>query len=137
VGIIGDTLLMTDSLKAYQEAINVHTNPENNLSNSLEFKLIANKISRQPGGDAPGALQFSRPEEGLRFWYDLVQAENTRQRLGEMAERRRFFGAVNQALKDHPLPPFEVLAEYLAPAGGMITLDETGIHYMTFTLKRK
>jgi hypothetical protein len=44
---------------------------------------------------------------------------------------------LNQALSQNPLPPFAVLAEYMAPAGGMIVNDETGIHYMTFTLKRQ
>jgi hypothetical protein len=73
----------------------------------------------------------------MRFWYDLAMSENTRQRLSERADRNRFFGTLNQALKDNPLPPFSVLAEYLAPGGGMIVSDETGIHYMTFTLKRK
>lgn len=136
VGIIGDSLVMTDSLKAYQEAIASHTN-ETGLANSLDFKLIANKVGRQRGGDAPASLQFSRPEEGLRFWYDLALSENTRQRLSEGADKNRFFGSLNQALKDNPLPPFSVLAEYCAPGGGMITSDETGIHYMTFTLKRK
>ena len=36
-----------------------------------------------------------------------------------------------------PLPPFPVLAQYLAPGGGMLTSDETGIHYTGFVLKRK
>jgi Protein of unknown function (DUF3352) len=137
VGIIGDTLVMTDSLKAFQEAVAAQTNPENGLASLLDFKLIASKIKRQRGGDAPGAIQFSRPEEGLRFWYDMANAENTRKQLSQRAERNQFFGSVNQALKDHPLPPFSVLSEYLAPGGGMVTNDETGIHYMTFTLKRK
>lgn len=136
MGILGDTLIITDSMKAYQEAVTTQTN-EGSLANALDFKLIANKISRQPRGDAPAALQFSRPEEGLRFWYDLAMSENTRKRLSEGAEKNRFFGSLNQALKDNPLPPFSVISEYLAPSGGMITSDETGIHYMTFTLKRK
>lgn len=135
LGIIGDCLVITDSLKAYQEAIATHTN-ETGLASSLDFKLIANKVGRQRGGDAPAALQFSRPEEGMRFWYDLALSENTQKRLSEGAEKNRFFGSLNQALKDNPLPPFSVLAEYLAPGGGLLTSDETGIHYMTFTLKR-
>ena len=129
--------VMTDSLKAFQEAVTAQTNPDNSLATSLDFKLITSKIKRQPGGDAPGAITFARPEEGLRFWYDLANAENTQKRLSQQAERNRFFGSVNQALKDNPLPPFSVIAEYMAPGGGMLVNDETGIHYMTFTLKRK
>jgi hypothetical protein len=30
-----------------------------------------------------------------------------------------------------------VLAKYLAPSGSMIVNDETGYHYMAFTLKRQ
>ena len=46
-------------------------------------------------------------------------------------------GALDQALRDNPLPPFEVIAEYMAPGGGMLVSDPTGIHYMTFGLKRQ
>ena len=73
----------------------------------------------------------------MRFWYDLVQSEATRQRLGRLGQRQPLWGAVDQALKDHPLPPFDVLAQYLAPGGGMLVSDETGLHYMSFTLKRQ
>lgn len=136
VGLLGSTLLITDSFAAYEEAVRSAANPEMGLDAALDFKLIASRISRQHGGDSPGMLQFARPEEGLRFWYDLATAEQTRERLARRAERERFFGSVQQALQDHPLPPFEVLAEYLSPGGGMITNDETGIHFMSLTLKR-
>ncbi len=137
IGIINDYVVFTDSMKAFQEAVNANTNPENSLSTSLDFKIVANKVSRQPGGDAPGALTFERPEEGLRFWYEMANAENTRKRLADQANRNQFFNSVQQALKDHPLPPFEVISEYMAPGGGMLVSDPTGIHYMTFGLKRK
>lgn len=136
-GIINDCLVFTDSMKAFQEAVTSQTNPDQSLATSLDFKLIASKIRRQPGGDAPGAVQFTRPEEGLRFWYDLVSAEDTRRRLGQQGERNPLLGSLNQALKDNPLPPFDVLAQYMAPGGGVLVNDQTGIHYTTFTLKRK
>jgi len=135
-GIVNDCLVLTDSLKAFQEAIAAQTNLDNSLSTSLEYKLIASKIRSQPGGNAPGMMQFQRPEEGFRLLYDLATADETKNRL-QRAEKNSLFGSVNQALKDHPLPPFSVLAEYMAPGGGMITNDESGIHYTTFTLKRK
>jgi hypothetical protein len=136
-GIINDYLVITDSMQAFQEAVTSKTNPEQSLAQSLDFKLIASKIRRQPGGDAPGAIQFTRPEEGLRFWYDLANAEDTRRRLGQRAEGNAFFGSLNQALKDTPLPPFDVISQYMAPGGGVLINDHTGIHYTTFTLKRK
>jgi hypothetical protein len=137
IGIINDYLVATDSLKAFQEAVTAQTNPDSSLATSLDFKLIASKIRRLPGGDAPGAIAFQRPEEGLRFWYEMATSEQTRRRLADQASTNRFFGSVDQALKDNPLPPFSVLAEYLAPGGGILVNDPTGIHYTTFTLKRK
>jgi hypothetical protein len=137
VGIVGDCLILTDSLKAFQEVVTCQANPDRGLGASLELKLILSKISRQPGGTNPAALQFQRPEESMRFWYDLAQADSTRQRLGRMGQRQPLWGAVDQALKDHPLPPFTVLAQYLAPGGGMLVSDEMGLHYMSFTLKRQ
>lgn len=137
IGIVGDCLILTDSMKAFQEVVTCQVNPDRGLSGALDFKLILSKLSRQPGGTAPAAVQFQRPEEGLRFWYDLAQSESTRQRLGRLGQRQPVWGVVDQALKDHPLPPFEVLARYLAPGGGMLLSDQTGLHYLSFTLKRE
>jgi len=135
--IVGDYLILSDSAKALQEAVLTSNDPSRGLANSLDYKLIASKIKRQPGGEAPGLVQFQRPEEGMRFWYELASADTTRQRLAQRAEQVPFFKSVDQALKDHPLPPFDVLAQYLAPGGGMMVNDETGIHYSSFTLKRE
>jgi hypothetical protein len=137
VAILGDYLILTDSTPALEAAIKTQSQLSPPLASELDYKLIASKISRQQGGDAPGMVQFSRPEEGLRFWYELATSDNARNRLARGAENNRYLQSVEQALKDHPLPPFAVLAKYLAPSGGMMVSDETGLHYSTFTLRRK
>jgi hypothetical protein len=137
VGIVGDTLLMTDSLTAFQEAIATQSDPNRGLAASLDFKLIASKLRRQPGGETPGLLQFKRPGEGIRFWYDLASSEDAKRRLSQRAGDRAVFRSLDQALRDNPLPPFETLAEYLAPGGGILVSDPSGFHYTAFTLKRK
>lgn len=135
--IIGDYLVGSDSTTALQHCITATSDATRGLAGDLEYKLIAGKIKRQVGGDAPGMVTFSRPEEALRFVYELARAENTQKGLENAAENNPFLKNVNKALKDNPLPPFSVLAKYFAPGGGMMVNDETGIHYMTFTLKRK
>jgi hypothetical protein len=137
LAILGDYLIGTDSFAALQAAINTHNDPTRRLASELDYKLIASKIKRQIGGDAPGLVQFARPEEGLRFWYDMAMAEDTRNLLARGAENNPFFQDVEKSLKDNPLPPFSVLAKYLAPSGSMMTNDETGYHMMSFTLKRE
>ena len=137
VALVGDYVLISDSSAALKEAIVTSSDPTKSLANELDYKLIASKIKRQVGGDAPGFVQFTRPEEGLRFWYNLANADDTRQGLAGQARDNPFFRDIDRALKDNPLPPFSVLQQYLAPGGGMIVNDETGIHYSSFTLRRK
>jgi hypothetical protein len=102
----------------------------------MDFKLIANKIQRHAGEQQAGMVSFSRPEEAFRSLYELATAPATRTRLSEQAGSNRFFGALDKALTNNPLPPFAVIARYLAPGGGLVTDDETGIHYTAFSLRR-
>jgi hypothetical protein len=102
----------------------------------LDFKLIANKIQRQQGETKAGMISFNRPEEGFRALYELATASSTQSRLAAASENNGVFRALNGALNNNPLPPFAVLARYLAPGGALVTDDETGIHYTAFTLRR-
>ncbi|NLF72764.1 MAG: DUF3352 domain-containing protein [Candidatus Anammoximicrobium sp.] len=137
LAIVDDYLLATDSLDLLKQAIAAQSDTSQSLAGQLEFRLIASKIRSQPGGERASLIAFDRPEEALRLWYEIAAAEATRQRLSQGAENNRFFRAVNDALRDHPLPPFAVLARYLAPSGSLLTDDETGLHYTSFTLRRK
>ena len=137
VAIIGDYLVASGSTAALHHCITTTSDATRGLAGDLEYKLIAGKIKRQVGGDAPGMVQFTRPEEALRFVYELIRAENTQKGLASAAEGNPFLKNVDKALKDNPLPAFSVLAKYFAPGGGMMVNDETGFHYMAFTLRRK
>ncbi len=134
--IAHDCLLISDR-RAYLQQILTPREASDTLANSLEYKLIANKIARQSQAGKPGLVTFSRPEEGLRFWYEMAQAEQSRQRLSKAGENNKFFRSLDDALTKHPLPPFASIAKYLAPGGTVITNDETGFHYFSFTLRRK
>jgi hypothetical protein len=134
--VIGDYLIFSDSVKFFEHCVTTISTGKT-LANEVDYKLIASKIARQAGGAKPGFVQFSRPEEGMKMLYDLATSDNTKQNLARQAENNDFFKRLDSTLKEHPLPPFRVLAKYLAPAGAMITQDETGFHYMSFALKRK
>jgi hypothetical protein len=131
---VGDYLLFSDSSKLLKQAI-VSKNDNSSLGNELDFKLIASKISRQLGQKKPGMISFNRPEEAFRNLYEMANSPDIRSRLRDNANNP-VFRALNQALEDNPLPPFAVLAQYLAPGGAMITNDASGIHYTAFTLRR-
>jgi hypothetical protein len=136
VAILGDYLILTDSSEFLQRAIATSKGSPPPLSEELDFKLIASKISRQVGGDKPSMISFGRPEETLRTFYDLATSDATRGRLAKQAERNPLLRMLHQAMSEHPLPPFSVLAKYFAPTGGLLTTDQIGIHSMGFTLKR-
>jgi hypothetical protein len=136
-GIVGDYLLFSDSEKLLEEAILTKSDANRGLAKELDFKLIASKISRQPGGDRPGLVSFNRPEEGLRNLYEIAASQETRKWLSERSENNPAIKAIHEALSDNPLPPFAVVQKYLAPGGSVMVNDETGFHHTAFTLKRE
>lgn len=135
--VLGDYFLLSDSVKCLEAAIANKNDPSKSLDKELDFKLIASKAKQYLGSDKPGMMVFSRPEETMRSFYDLATSPNTRRRLSDAAGRNPVFRDLDKALHDHPLPPFAVIAKYLAPAGGTLVSDETGLHYMAFSLKRE
>jgi hypothetical protein len=136
LAIVGDYLLLTDSQKFFEHAMKASSSGKT-LAGEVDYKLIASKIARQSGGQKPGFVVFARPEEGMRMLYDLATSDDTRRSLSRSAENNEYLKRLEDSLKEHPLPPFAVIAKYLAPSGALMTQDETGFHYMSFTLKRK
>jgi hypothetical protein len=135
-GILDDCAVMTDRASLYEKLV-VTLAEGKSLADELDFKLVASKIERQNGQNKPAMISFDRPEEGMRFLYDLATSDRTREALTRGAENNRFFKSLDAALKQNPLPPFGVLQKYLAPGGAAIVDDETGIHYSAFSLRRK
>lgn len=134
--IVEDYLLVANRPAVLERAI-IATGGTDSLAESLEFKLIVSRTERQSGGSKPAMLSFQRPAEGFRFFYGLATSEENRARLREQAAEGGIVNSVNQALERNPLPPFEVLEQYLAPGGAILVDDETGLHYTSFTLRRK
>ncbi len=86
-GIVDDYFVFTNRPSLYEKVLSTLAEGTKSLGEELEFKLIANKIQRQSGGAKPVMLGFSRPEEGLRYWYDLITADSTRDSLKKQAEK--------------------------------------------------
>ena len=136
VGVVGDYLLFSDSASCLEAAIASKNDGSRSLSDELDFKLIVSRIQQYAGPAKPGMMAFQRPEESMRSFYELATAPATRRRLEEAAKTNQAMRALNEALTKNPLPPFADIAKYLAPGGGMMVSDETGIHYTAFGLKR-
>lgn len=134
--VLDDYLIVADRTEFLHKVIVANGDASSSLAKELDFKLIAGKIRRQVGGAKPGMVTFSRPEEQFKVLYEMATGDETRQRLADAAQGNEFFGALDGALQRNELPPFSVIAQYLAPGGGMLVSDETGFHYTGFVLKR-
>jgi len=136
-GILGDYFIFTDHSSLFEKVITTGDTPADSLGAALDYRLVASKIARRTSGKKPAMLGFRRPDESMRFLYELAVADRTRERLRGQAEHNPFFKSLNSALEAHPLPPFEVIQRYFAPGGSAVLDDETGLHYTAFSLRRK
>ncbi|MBN1853360.1 MAG: hypothetical protein JW829_11570 [Pirellulales bacterium] len=134
-GIIENYAMVANSVQLLESTIAARDGTEGRLADALDYKLIASRIRRQ--SNDPGIVLFNRPEETLRYVYDLATSEKNREQLRNLAENNEALAILNRALEENPLPPFEVIAKYLAPSGGLVTDTETGFHFLSFTLRRE
>lgn len=132
--IIGDTFVVADSETIVFNAIDTYQGDGERLADADDFKLVADAVRAQTGEIQPSALSFTRPEQGMKFLYDLILSDRVQSTLEREAERGDIPRILNSAFKDNPLPPFEQLSKYFAPAGGVLFNRPTGLHYLSFSL---
>ncbi len=137
ITMIDDYVVLSDSRFMMTEISQCLAGNEDKLSEALDFEMITNEIKDQLQGKECSALQYTRPEESLQLFYELAKDPGNRERMREISSNNGFFKALLTALEKHELPPFEVIAKYLAPAGGFLVEEETGLHYMSFGLRRE
>lgn len=131
-----DCLIVSDQLALMQSVLGSREEKDS-LGAALDYKLMSSKILRHSGDGRVGMISFNRPDEGLRYVWDIAVQEQTKARLEKAAENNKFFSSLDSALKQHPLPPFSAVEKYFSPTGAILTNEESGFHYLTFTLKRK
>jgi hypothetical protein len=105
------------------------------LQDELDYKFLVGKL-KSHATTAPSMVRFERPDEGLRFAYQLLQTDDIRQKVHEQRDKHPFFKAVDEMLTENRLPPFEVFGQYLAPSGSMLVNEESGLHHVSFGLRR-
>ncbi len=135
--VVGDDLLASDSVESIEQAIKTLSSGDDLLSESIEYKIIRDKIKVQLGDKETSIMSYQRPEESLRLFYDLASDQENIARLEAVSENNPFFTALVAALKGKRLPPFEVISKYLAPSGAFVVEVEDGLHYTTFSIRRE
>lgn len=135
VGIVGDYFVFTDSVDFMKLAIKNESNPVDVLADDPDYKQLLREIKNQLDGKKPAMITFSRPIESMRMLYEAVKDPQTQAAIKDRTEDNLFFQALNEAFIENELPPFDELAKYFRPTAGVMTNDETGFHYMTFSPK--
>ena len=133
---IDDYLVISDSQYMIRKLVDCIEGRVGPLSEALEYQLISDRIAAQLQDKECAAITFSRPEESLELFYELARDPKNIERLRSLSEDNPFFKSLLNALEKNKLPPFSVISQYLAPSGGFVVEEESGMHYMTFTLRR-
>jgi hypothetical protein len=136
LAVVDDYLILATKASFLERIVLTLAGDAKSLGNELDYKLVRSRID-QLAEEKPVVVGFHRPEEGLRFLYELAASERARQQLSRGAEQNRVLKSLAGALEKHPLPPFAVLERYLAPGGAFWTDDDSGLHRTAFLLRRK
>lgn len=134
-GIIDNCLIITDRPTMFEKCVLTSQDPSSGLTSDPKFKVVAENVNKYMKGGKPAAFMFQRPEESFRFLYDLANEQSSKDFLQGQSEGNKFFGAVNKAMTESPLPPFSKIEQYMAPAGSIILSDETGFHLFGFGMR--
>lgn len=164
VAVLDDYLLLSDSTYMMRQIADVLTDSSSCLGESLEFQIIQDRIKSQLHGKEASAILYVRSEEQLQNFYELIRNPEQlkgmeqldqamrlgrdRRRGGEeeadesqtrdsLARSNPFYKALNEALEKQELPPFAEISKYLAPLGGFLVAEDTGLHFTTFALRRE
>jgi hypothetical protein len=105
------------------------------LADSPEYKLVADRYEHVAAGLKPGMISYDQPEYGMRWMYELATNDEAKQFL-ENPDAPEPIKKLHAALNNHPLPPFEVIQQYLSPTGGVLVNEPTGFHYTMFSIRR-
>ena len=137
ISFLDDYLVVSDSRYMMRQVADCAAGVTPPLHQSLDYQLISDRIAAQLQDKECSGITFGRPEESLQLFYELARDGKNRERLKQLAEGNPFFAALSSALDKHELPPFSVISKYLAPSGGFLVEEETGLHYMSFSLRRE
>jgi hypothetical protein len=137
VAITDGYLFIGTSEQLFQRCIAARDGTAERLVDSPDFARTSAVIGRETVGVTPVIFMVSRFEETMRQWYGLLTSEKTRALIDEHKEDNAYLQALADILDQHKLPPFENLAPYLAPAGGVFYDTDTGYHAISFTLRNE
>jgi len=137
VAVMDGHLFIGGSCNLFERCVAARDGTVDRLVDSRDYARVTEVLGRETAGTTPALLAMSRYEETVRQWYDLLTSERTRELIDEHKEGHPLLAALADALEQHQLPPFEVLAPYLPPGGAILYDTDNGYHGIGFTLRNQ
>jgi hypothetical protein len=137
VAIMDGNLLLSGSPQLIERVVAARDGSADRLVDSADYQRMVVVLGQETSGKPPAMFLISRFEETLRHWYELLASEETRSQLEEHAKDNAFLAALAATLAENELPPFDQLAHYVAPSGGIVYDTDTGLHMISFTLRNE
>ena len=132
-GVIGESLVVCDSIEAFERAVATFQGEVPSLQNEEGFLLMADQMTRLLGTDMPCAIYYNNPKHQIASLLELINSDTTKKFVaGSADDGNEFMKTVKGLLDDHEPPSLEVMQKYLAPQGGFATSDDTGYHFLWF-----
>ena len=135
LAVMDGYFLFGGSCQLFERAIAARDGTIPRLADDPAYQHLAIEVEQEVPGVTPVFWSYSRSEETLRQWYDLLTSPKTRDFLAEHSEGNPFFTALVESMEAGELPPFEVLAQYAAPSVGIIYDTDSGYHGIGFSLR--
>ncbi|QGJ71235.1 Hypothetical protein PBC10988_29390 [Planctomycetales bacterium 10988] len=136
LAVVGDQFLLSGHPYPMELALQTMAGFSKPLNDDLGFKIIARRVDRILGSRKPAVVAYERPDNTLKGVYQRFQMADFQEDMARNAEKNPYAQNWNETLQNYPLPSFEQFESYFAPSGGILTDEETGLHYMIFSLKR-
>jgi hypothetical protein len=137
VAITDGYLFVGTSVQIFERCVAAFEGTGDRLADSDNFKRASAVLGRETAGKTPVMFSTHNYEETIRQWYDLLTSPKTREQLNEKKAKNPILAALAETLEQNQLPPFDVLAPYFAPGGGILYDTDNGYHGISFTLRNE
>ncbi len=137
VGIMDGYLFIGTSCQRFELCIAARDGTADRLVDSNDFARTSAVIGRETAGVTPVLFSIGREEESMRQWYELLTSEKTRRRSMRRKRTTLTSKRWRNVMDQNKLPPFEALAPYFAPGGGILYDTDSGYHAISFMLRNE
>lgn len=104
------------------------------LAESSDYQKVAAQFPANTS-----LIQYTKADEQIRaLWATLKSgalADMLRKQMEQSDEMSAFLSGLVDSLDGKNLPDFDAIKQYMAPTGGYAIMNDTGVHFITFTLK--